>query len=174
MAYNPNALAGSDLASIAWIEQILPEIARKLLGRTLLDAQFAELPVAQLRLVKALPANDIGETMSRLSVQLRVGPSALTQAADRAVVQGLVERTRDADDRRIVRLRLTALGRKWTHDRKLRRRARLEIIWRAIRREERTEFVDAVRALERFGRQAEALLSVAEHDMPEEDKKIIG
>jgi len=128
-----------------------------LLGQTLLDDQFAQLPIAQFRLVKALPVDESGETMGRLSEQLRIKGSALTQAADRAIRQGLVERVSDADDRRVVRLRLTAQGRQWTQERQARRRAWLEFIWRDIDADERADFLKAVQTLDRIGLRADAL-----------------
>ena len=159
-----------DSESIDWIEQVLPDLAPRLLGRSLLDEQFAQLPIAQFRLVKALPLDDLGETMGRLSEKLRIKGSALTQAADRAIRQGLVERVSDPEDRRVVRLRLTSQGRKWTQERQARRRARLEIIWRGIDAVERVAFVDAVQALERLGRRADALVSIMQHDNLSDDE----
>jgi len=162
-------ISASDLASIAWIEQVLPELARSLFGRMLLDDQFAQLPMAQVRLVKALPIDELGETMGHLSDMLRMQPSALSQAANRVIRHGLAERIDDPDDRRIVRLRLTLLGRKWRHDRIHRRRERLGLIWRRIDPVDRTEIIDAVRVLERISRRASALVSAAEQERTTQD-----
>ncbi|MDR3711017.1 MAG: MarR family transcriptional regulator [Capsulimonadaceae bacterium] len=169
----PANMRADDRASIATIEQILPDLATRFLGRTLLEGQFAQLPLAQFRLVKSLPDDDTGETMGRLSVKLSIRGSALTQAADRAIRQGLVERISDPSDRRIVRLRLTAQGIAWIRERKARRRARLEVIWQAIDVEERAALLDAIQTLDRIGRQAAALLSAAELDGSSADERSV-
>lgn len=162
-------LSANDAAHVAWLEQTLRDMPRRLLGRTQLDEPFAQLPMAQFRLVSALPMDSIGETMGRLSEKLRIKASALTQAADRAIRQGLVERLSDPDDRRIVRLRLTAGGRKWTQERQDRRRARIARVWREISPEERIEFLGAVQALERIGLRADAVMAETKQQMQSEE-----
>jgi DNA-binding MarR family transcriptional regulator len=158
-----SAFNDDDDTNIAWIERVLPHLSHDLLGRTLLDEQFAKLPIAQFRLIKALPNDEIGETMGRLSEKIRIKASALTQTADRIIRQGLVERVSAPEDRRIVRLRLTTQGRQWNEERQAHRRARLELIWRGIAPHERDEFIAAVQTLERIGRLAETIVSNTEH-----------
>lgn len=159
-----------DDAFMTWIEQVLPETSPRLLGRTSLDEPFAQLPIAQFRLLKALPDDEIGLKMGKLCEKLMIKASALTQVADRIIRQGLAERVDDPLDRRSVRLRLTSAGRQQMHERSERRRARLERIWRSISPTEQEEFLNAVRVLERIGRKADALIASAQQGIhPEID-----
>jgi DNA-binding MarR family transcriptional regulator len=138
-----------------WLESILPRIMRRLMDSENLDMPLLQLPLAQMRLAQALYHPDdsadllmAGETMGRLSEQLGVRHNALTQAADRLVNHGLAERLSDPQDRRIVRLRLTAKGRDWVAQRRARRKAHLGTLWEVLTSEERTEFLRAVCVLE--------------------------
>ena len=49
--------------------------------------------------------------MAEIAAQLLASPSGLTRLADRLVGQGLIDRDIPHDNRRVVRIRLTALGR---------------------------------------------------------------
>jgi len=154
-----------DQAKIAWIERVLPGLARDLLGASSLDDPVAQLPIAQFRLIRALPFDDVGETMGRLSERMHMLPSALTQAANRVVRTGLVERVPDPDDRRLVRLRLTASGRKWTDERSRRRQERLGLIWGHIDQQDRVGLLEAVQTLERISRRAAAMTGGEQRDV---------
>jgi len=163
ISFEPFANCSVDEVSIAWIDLVLPDLLFQLIGRTHITDHFAKLPIAQFRLVKALPNDEIGETMGRLSDELHIKASALTQVADRAIQQKLVERVSDPDDRRVVRLRLTDEGRQWNEDRLARRRARLNRIWQGITPEERIEFLSAVHTLDRLSRRADELTATQEN-----------
>jgi DNA-binding MarR family transcriptional regulator len=148
--------AEAEEAAVRWLEQIVPRIMRGLMGSDNLDSPLLQLPLAQMRLAQALysetegghGAPDGGETMGSLSQRLGARHSALTQAADRLIHNGLAERTSDARDRRIVRLRLTDKGRAWIGERRERRRVRLARLWSLLATEERTAFVQAVNTIE--------------------------
>jgi DNA-binding MarR family transcriptional regulator len=155
--------------SLAWLEQALPRIMRRLMDSENLDTPLLQLPLAQMRLAQALCTRDDnsvawpGETMGRLSGQLGVRQNALSQAADRLVNHGLAERGSDASDRRIVRLRLTERGKEWVLVRRARRHDRFVRLWQLLDRDERAEFVSAVRVLEAAG----GRLSPAEAEGPD-------
>ncbi|VTZ93587.1 MarR family winged helix-turn-helix transcriptional regulator [Limosilactobacillus reuteri] len=51
------------------------------------------------------------QTISQVAEKLHLTPGTMTSMADRLIRKGYVERIRDKDDRRIVRLRLTKRGR---------------------------------------------------------------
>ena len=51
------------------------------------------------------------QTISQVAEKLHLTPGTMTSMADRLICKGYVERIRDKDDRRIVRLRLTKRGR---------------------------------------------------------------
>lgn len=139
--------------TVTWLVKTLASAAGKLLDSG--DHALVDLPLAQLRVVLALHAEEEESvaalnavSMTRLSARLKVRMNALTQAADRLMSRGLVERERDPEDRRVVRLRLTEIGRSWALDRRERRRRTLETVWNRLSVSERRSLVDSVRTLE--------------------------
>ncbi|GEM_PF-959041 len=143
---------------LVWMERTLTAVMRRLMDTENLDMPLLQLPLAQMRLAQALygdtetaVSSRTGETMGRLSERLHVRQNALTQAADRLVNHGLAERLSDPTDRRIVRLRLTVTGEAWVRERRMRRRARYEHLWKLLDPQERAEFLQAVRVLEAAG-----------------------
>lgn len=151
---NPASETNPTEGSPEWLERTLPRIMRRLMDSENLDMPLLQLPLAQMRLAQALYAScssssdSSGETMGRLSEQLGVRHNALTQAADRLVNHGLAERLSDPNDRRIVRLRLTVKGQDWVAQRRARRQAHLQALWKVLSDEERVEFIRAVCVLE--------------------------
>lgn len=143
--------AGSQEASdtVSDLEANLRGAFRRLADSEELDTPLLQLPLAQLRLAHALYCveGDGGEPMGRLSEKLGASHSALTQAADRLVQRGLAERHADAQDRRVVRLSLTALGREWVSERRSRRRQRIEEMWSALLPEEQQRMASAAATL---------------------------
>jgi DNA-binding MarR family transcriptional regulator len=69
------------------------------------------LTIGQLRLLSALLINET-MTVGELAEDLGVRPPTATGVTDRLVRQGLIERTGDPADRRIVRIGLTEEGRR--------------------------------------------------------------
>lgn len=65
------------------------------------------LPMSQFRCLMDVHHNR-GSKMADVAASLGIGVSALSQLVDRLVKRGLVERTPDAGDRRIVRLQPSA------------------------------------------------------------------
>lgn len=64
---------------------------------------------AQFTIMRLLKLSG-GCTVSQVAKALQVTPSAVTTLSDRLVSAGLVQRTRDLGDRRVVRLELTPKG----------------------------------------------------------------
>jgi DNA-binding MarR family transcriptional regulator len=64
----------------------------------------------QLLLATRASADLSGPTIGELAEQLRIRHHSAVGLADRLVQRGLVERVRDGDDRRQVRIRLTPAG----------------------------------------------------------------
>ena len=103
-----------ETAALDWLEHTLPHAMRRLMDSEDLEQPLLQLPLAQMRLAQALynetdfpEIRTQGETMGRLSERLGTRQNALTQAADRLINHDLAERLSDANDRRIVRLRLS-------------------------------------------------------------------
>ena len=68
------------------------------------------LTVPQLRLVHLL-FREGGISAGQIAERLGIKPASVTGLTDRLVCRGLIERTHDRDDHRIVHLDLTAAGR---------------------------------------------------------------
>lgn len=84
-----------------------------LLQRTIRDElriTRGKVTPAQFTILRLLKASGGGCTVSQVAKALQVTLSAITPLSDRLVASGLVQRTRDVDDRRVVRLELTPKG----------------------------------------------------------------
>ena len=107
----------------AEVADLLPEIMRRLMGGRPAPTALRALTLPQFGALKTItfrPSCTMGELAKALGVTL----GAATGLVDRLIQQGLVERVSDPEDRRLVRVRLTAKGRR-THAsaaRKARRR----------------------------------------------------
>jgi DNA-binding MarR family transcriptional regulator len=79
-------------------------------GRKLLtvDDPTLDLPVRQLKVCLALLRRSC--SMSEISREIGMSPSAVTQVSDRLVRRGLVERAFQDEDRRVRKLKLTDDG----------------------------------------------------------------
>jgi DNA-binding MarR family transcriptional regulator len=76
------------------------------------QAQAAGLTPAQHQLLVAIKGQRHGQppTIGDLAEHLMLRPHSTVELVDRAEAAGLVERTPDANDRRVTRVRLTAEG----------------------------------------------------------------
>ncbi len=95
-----------------------------------------------LKLVESAPA---GLMASELATRLGVSTSALTGMVDRLVRPGLVERQRDAGDRRVIHICVTEQGRQALGEAQARRRARVREVFSRLGE---PELKDLVLALE--------------------------
>lgn len=93
-----------------WSE-IMPLILRKLNTEAGEAANQLELSMSQSEVVSYLSEKK-ETTMGELSDHISVSLSAMTGVVDRLVQKGAVSRDRDESDRRVVRVRLTAAGKK--------------------------------------------------------------
>ena len=87
-----------------------------------------ELTLGQLECLHAINRLE-APSMSDLSRELGPPPSSVTGIVDRLVALGKVERQSDPDDRRVVRVALTAQGRRdRDHHRRLRRERLIRLL----------------------------------------------
>lgn len=85
--------------------------------------------------------------MGALARELAMTESGLTAVADRLVAKGLLERRRDAADRRIVRVALSAAGRRF-YNGMMRARARMAVgMLGALSADERERFLALFRKI---------------------------
>ena len=103
------------------------------------------LTVPQFRMLVVLDTNG-ATSLSRLAEQLAVNPSTAMRMVDRLTAAGMVERTADAGDRRVVRLVATEAGRRVVHQVTERRQAEIAQIVAAMPDKHRDAMVQALQA----------------------------
>ena len=92
----------------------LPEIMRRLVHKRSITPKEMELTMAQMRALRTITDNP-NCTMGELAKKLGIGMSTATALVDRLVQRGVVNREGSRDDRRVIRVRLSATGRR-THN----------------------------------------------------------
>ena len=111
----------------------------------LVSDPFADLPLAQFRLLRAVGRGV--ETPSLLADYLATSVSAVTQIANRLEAHGLVERAEDAGDRRVRRLRLSAKGMRAIKERNALRVAGAERILGSLSDDDRAAVMHGIELL---------------------------
>ncbi len=87
------------------VHAALRTVARQLLG---VEDSMMDLPLRQLKVCLTLSGQS--RSMSEISRELNLSPSAVTQVSDRLERRGLIERVFQDEDRRVRKLRLTRKG----------------------------------------------------------------
>jgi len=91
------------------LQRVLPALVRALAQAYWSKADSDPVHVAQVRVLARLQAADF--RLGDLARELGLSPSTLTVTVDSLVRRGLVERRREAADRRVVCLRISPAGR---------------------------------------------------------------
>jgi len=94
------------------VNDLLLDIFDKILvteEKALRKGNFSDLSVAEMHTLEGIGLYDT-RTMSETAATLGITTGTLTVAIDRLVRKGYVERKRDTQDRRVVRVRLTKKG----------------------------------------------------------------
>ncbi|MCA1595738.1 MAG: MarR family transcriptional regulator [Chloroflexi bacterium] len=126
------------------LEYLLPGLARRLFTLDP-DHPVNDLPVAQLRVCTILQAGP--RTISSISEELDISPSATTQLADRLERAGLVERSPSQADRRQKILGLTRHGNDLMRSRRSGRVRCAALILERMPAPERQKLIDAANAV---------------------------
>jgi len=105
-----------------------------------------ELTLGQLECLHAISHLD-APSMSDLSLELGLPPSSVTGIVDRLVAAGKVQRDSDPDDRRVVRVSLTAQGQRDRDRHRRLRRERLAALLAALEDEQLRELDAALQVL---------------------------
>jgi DNA-binding MarR family transcriptional regulator len=162
----PMAIGGGNRA--ARLEALLSRITRGLY-RLSDEDPFTELPIAQLRILRILFAED--RTPSELGHDLGLSVSAITQIANRLCTVGLVERRKDADDRRTRPLTLSEKGLQLMKRRRQHRVARVQSVLACIPEGRQEEILAVFEELASIGQHVplgagdESLLATAELEL---------
>ncbi|MBP8989803.1 MAG: MarR family transcriptional regulator [Clostridia bacterium] len=94
------------------VNDLMLEIFEKILvteEKALSKGNFSDLSVAEMHTLEGIGLYE-SKTMSETAAALEITTGTLTVAIDRLVRKGYVERQRDPNDRRVVRIRLTKKG----------------------------------------------------------------
>jgi DNA-binding MarR family transcriptional regulator len=86
-------------------------------------------------------------TMNELATEMRLHGTTMTRMVDSLVKKGLAERTHDPEDRRIVRVGLTADGRRTIEELQDQRRTFLGAAFSGLSKEEQDAILKALRRL---------------------------
>lgn len=86
--------------------------------------------------------------MSDLATELSISPGAITQLVDSLVAQGLLERTNDNKDRRVVLVKLTKKAQKTVEIIKRRRKALMEGLFSSLSKDEALSLIAIISKLE--------------------------
>lgn len=92
------------------------------------------------------------QTVNGLAAAEQVRPPTMSRLVAELERDGLATKTVDADDRRVVRIAATALGKRLLQEGRARRLAVLKADLAALGKDERTVLARAVGVLERIGR----------------------
>lgn len=145
------------------LEGILPLILRTIYPPRE-DDPFAELPLMQLRVVRALSGGP--RTMSDISEDLRMSPSRLAHLVARLELVELVQKRCCAEDRRIKFLELTPLGKSQMDGHQRLRANRAAEILKGLSQEERSTLMDSLEGLYRQAKSVAVAPEIRE-DVPE-------
>ncbi len=99
------------------------------------------ITVSQFAALRALQGFDEGCTMTELAEAARQISATMTGIVDRLLDRGVVSRQRDPDDRRTLRVSLTADGEKLLVKIKEKKRVRLQLFLEELSSTERKDFV---------------------------------
>jgi DNA-binding MarR family transcriptional regulator len=138
---------------VADLRDLVQEIIRQfeIVDEAICHRPHAELSCQELRLVEYL--GDIGPRMMReLAKFLALAVNSVTSVVDNLENKGLVRRQRSAEDRRIVRVELTAAGRA-AYDAALKEKTQfLRKMLAALTEDEQEIFMVLFRKIARSGR----------------------
>src|SRR4051812_6010146 len=93
------------LSQTGAVHEALRTVVRNLLS---VDDSMMDLPLRQFKVCLSLYRQS--RSMSEISRELKLSPSAVTQVSDRLERRGLIERIFQDEDRRVRKLRLTRKG----------------------------------------------------------------
>jgi DNA-binding MarR family transcriptional regulator len=102
----------------------------------------SDLTPSQIKSFFAFEKDDQAYPIGELGKNARVKSSTMTDMIDRLEKDGIVERTRDDDDRRVVKVRLTDKGKKIKRQFSLKMREGIEEAFAHLSEEEKKILID--------------------------------
>ena len=120
-----------DVPFDAPIRMLFFRLMRAILHEPAPQEQMENLPLAQMRLMWTI-YHSKEASMKDLAERLQVSQSTVTQAADKLVKRGLIERIADPVDRRVVRLKMSEGGGALIGESDAARREFLNEVWKSM------------------------------------------
>ena len=102
----------------------------------------SDLTPAQIKSFFAFEKDDQAYPIGELGKNARVKSSTMTDMIDRLEKDGIAERTRDEDDRRVVKVRLTDKGKKIKRQFSVKMREGVEAAFAHLSEDEKKELID--------------------------------
>jgi DNA-binding MarR family transcriptional regulator len=103
-------MSGLTLTQLAdRVGELMPAISREFLRSQTMDFYKVKITLPQCVILGTLDKNE-ESNMSELAKGMNVTTAAMTGVIDRLVRDGYVTRENDPDDRRVIKVRLTAKG----------------------------------------------------------------
>ncbi|MDO4912871.1 MAG: MarR family transcriptional regulator [Lactobacillus sp.] len=78
--------------------------------REILKSKFSDLTIKEYHVIVAIVLSEKA-TAKQIADKMQLTPGTLTVTSDRLVAKGYIKRTRDKEDRRVIRIDLTKRGR---------------------------------------------------------------
>lgn len=102
----------------------------------------SELSPSFIKAIFAFTEENGEYPIGELGKNARVKSSTMTDMADRLEKEGFAERVRDDGDRRVVKVRLTAKGKKIRKEFVKRRRAEFEVLFSQLKEKESRQLIE--------------------------------
>ncbi len=110
------------------------------------EARRESIPEGQIKLLIHLSVHG-PQTMSEVADGLRVTTPAITGLVDKLEKRGMLERVRDQEDRRVVRVRLVPRAQQMAEAHVADRRRKMRAVLEALTPEEQQGFIKALRLM---------------------------
>ena len=135
-------------ARAEYIMSLMPRLRKRISERIALPAQTSEslVTVGQMHLLFDLEHGPA--TMGELAQRAHVTLSTMTEAVNRLVKQGLVERLSDARDRRVVRIQFSVKGRERYHRLRIQMRRHFTALLSTMTESQQRRFISAFKTIE--------------------------
>jgi len=140
-ASSPRATRDSVVDAVLSASRVLVAVAARSLGDV-----AEEVTLTQFRTLVVLASRG-PQSLATLAEAVDVTPSTATRMCDRLVRKGLIARRHERDDRRLIRLSLTARGQDLVDAVTDRRRKEIASLLRSIPHDQQTALVEALQRL---------------------------
>lgn len=115
----------------------------------LAQSEFKDLTIKEMHAIEAISMYH-RHTISEVAKMLHLTPGTMTAMVDRLIYKGYVERVRDKNDRRVIRLKLTNHGRVFYRAHQVFHKMMVKEFLNGMNDQEVKDIKQAIQSLERF------------------------